>query len=59
MEEDARSGKPLRAAVLRQKVSSGGLPAAGFFAKAAALGYRITDPGTFVQDQRRRLMDAR
>lgn len=56
MEEDARAGKPLRAAVLRQRLSAGQLPAPGFFGKAADLGFRISDHGAFVRDHRRRLM---
>lgn len=55
MEEDARAGRPLRAAVLRQRLSPAQLPAPGFFAKAAALGFRIADPAAFARDHRRRL----
>ncbi|MBL8225313.1 MAG: hypothetical protein JNM50_08285 [Chromatiales bacterium] len=55
MEEDARAGKPLRAAVLRQRLSPGQLPAPGFFEKAAALGYQVSDGEAFAKDQRRRL----
>jgi hypothetical protein len=38
MEEDAAKGRPFRAALLRQRLSPTGLPAPGFFQKAAALG---------------------
>jgi hypothetical protein len=55
MEEDAATGKPLRAALLRQRLSPDGLPAPGFFQKAASLGHDITDPASFVADQRRAL----
>lgn len=55
MEEDARAGRPLRAAVLRQRLSPEELPAPGFFEKAADLGFRISDPGAFARDHRRRL----
>lgn len=55
MEEDAREGKPFRAAVLCQRLSPDRLPALGFFQKAAALGHDPTDPAAFVADQRRRL----
>lgn len=56
MEVDAASGKPLRAAVLCQKLSSQGLPAPGFFLKAHSLGYRFDDLAAFVADHRRRLI---
>jgi hypothetical protein len=55
MEEDARAGKPLRAAVLRQRMSPRQMPAPGFFEKAAELGYQISDTEAFVEDHRRRL----
>lgn len=54
MEQDARTGQPLRAALLAGRLSQG-LPAPGFFAKAAELGYHITDPAAFVADHRARL----
>ncbi len=38
MEEDAASEKPFRAALLRQRLSPEGIPAPGFFQKAAELG---------------------
>ncbi|WP_374643766.1 hypothetical protein [Tabrizicola sp.] len=38
MEADAAAGRPFRAALLRQRLSPEGLPAPGFFLKAAALG---------------------
>ena len=55
MEHDARAGLPFRAALLRQRLSPDGLPAPGFFQKAAALGLAIHDPAAFTVDQRRRL----
>lgn len=44
MEEDARDGRPFRAALLRQRLSPDGHPAPGFFLKAAALGRPDIDP---------------
>ena len=55
MELDARAGKPFRAALLRQRLSPQGLPAPGFFQKAAELGAALDDPAAFVTDQRGRL----
>jgi hypothetical protein len=55
MEEDAARGRPFRAAVLRQRLSPDHLPAPGFFQKASELGADVSDPATFVQDQRQRL----
>lgn len=55
MEADAAQGKPFRAALLRQRLSPEGLPAPGFFQKAADLGADLSDPASFVTDQRRRL----
>jgi hypothetical protein len=55
MEEDARAGRPLRAAVLRQRLSRRQMPAPGFFEKAAELGYQISATEAFVVDHRRRL----
>ena len=55
MEEDTAQGKPLRAALLRQRLSPDGLPAPGFFLKAAELGHPTADPAVFTADQRRRL----
>ena len=56
MEEDARAGKPLRAAVLRQRLSPGQLPAPGFFDKAAGLGFQFSDHAAFARYHRRRLV---
>jgi hypothetical protein len=53
METDAAAGKPFRAALLRQRLSPDGLPAPGFFLKAAELG-RTVDVGA----ERRALFDA-
>jgi hypothetical protein len=55
MEHDARAGLPFRAALLHQRLSPDGLPAPGFFQKAAELGLAIHDPAAFTADQRRRL----
>ena len=43
MEADARAGLPLRAALCEGRFA-GGLPARGFFDKAAELGFDISDP---------------
>jgi hypothetical protein len=55
MEDDARAGRPFRAALLRQRLSPEGDPSPGFFQKAAELGVDIPEPVAFVQDQRHRL----
>lgn len=47
MEEDARAGAPLRAALLEARLGNG-LPARGFFDKAASLGIYPEDPAAFV-----------
>lgn len=57
MEEDSRRGRPLRAALCRAKVGEG-LPARGFFDKAAALGHDVGDPAGFVARQRAGLFKA-
>ena len=54
MEEDARNGAPFRAALMEGRLS-GGLPARGFFEKAAALGCDTSDPEGFVRRERARL----
>lgn len=54
MEEDAATGHPLRAALLEAKLTPG-LPAPGFFAKAAELGLHPDDPAAFVAAQRKAL----
>ena len=51
MERDFAMGHPLRAALCAGRLS-GGLPAPGFFAKAADLGYRMDDPAEFAAKQR-------
>lgn len=51
MEEDAAAGRPLRAALLEARLNNG-LPARGFFDKAASLGLIPEDPARFVQDTR-------
>lgn len=47
MEEDAALGRPLRAAVCAARMGAG-QPAPGFFQKAAALGFDVSDPAGFV-----------
>ena len=55
MESDAAQGQPLRAALCEGRLRQG-LPATGFFAKAASLGYDIGDnPEEFVQRHRQAL----
>jgi hypothetical protein len=55
MEEDTARGHPLRAALLRQRLSPDCLPAPGFFLKAQALGHDTSDPAAFTAGQRRDL----
>lgn len=57
MAEDTAAGRPLRAAVLRGRLS-GDLPARGFFDKAAALGHDVSDPEAFVARHRAALRGA-
>ncbi|MEZ5797435.1 MAG: hypothetical protein R3D63_08225 [Paracoccaceae bacterium] len=57
MEADTAAGAPLRAALCEARLTPG-LPAPGFFAKAAALGHAIGDPAGFVADHRARLSRA-
>lgn len=55
MEIDAAAGLPLRAALCCSRLVQG-LPAPGFFEKAARLGYlEAKDPLNFVQQQRQAL----
>lgn len=54
MEDDARAGRPLRAALCEGRLA-GGLPARGFFDKAAELGFDVDDPAGFVAQHRRAL----
>lgn len=56
METDARAGLPLRAALCEGRLS-GGLPARGFFDKAAELGYDTGDPAAFVARHRAALSE--
>lgn len=52
METDAATGQPLRAALCAGRLAQG-LPAVGFFEKAASLGYNVGDsPEAFVQQHR-------
>ena len=46
MEEDTAACRPLRAALVLSR-AGGGLPARGFFLKAAELGHDIGDPAAF------------
>ncbi len=55
MEEDAALARPFRAAVLEAKLTPG-LPAPGFFQKAAALGVQREDHSAFVMAERKALM---
>ena len=57
MVEDSAAGRPLRAALLRGRLS-GDLPARGFFDTAAALGYDVSDPAGFVAWHRMALRGA-
>ncbi|MCC5957429.1 MAG: hypothetical protein JJU07_15110 [Natronohydrobacter sp.] len=50
MVEDAGAGHPLRAALVLGRTSAG-LPARGFFLKAAELGFDVSDPETFHRAQ--------
>lgn len=52
MDEDARQGSPLRAALCMGRLS-GGLPAQGFFDKAQELGrYDGSDPALWIARER-------
>ena len=51
MEDDARNGRPLRAALCAGRLA-GGLPAKGFFDKAAELGFDVSDQVVFVARHR-------
>ena len=54
MEQDAANGHPLRAVMVVGRFNHG-LPAPGFFAKAAALGLDVADQAGFVAAERARL----
>lgn len=54
MQQDAAAGRPLRAALMRGRLS-GDLPARGFFDAAAALGYDVSDPVAFTLHHRAEL----
>ena len=54
MEQDAMAERPLRAALCQGKLSNG-LPARGFFEKAADLGFDISDPAALVVHHRQAL----
>lgn len=56
MEADTAAGHPLRAALCDARLTPG-LPAPGFFEKAAALGYDLTAPVEFVRRQRHDLFE--
>lgn len=51
MEADAAAGQPLRAALCEARLA-GGLPAPGFFLKAAELGFDVSNPQEFTEIQR-------
>lgn len=51
MAADAAAGQPLRAALCEGRLA-GGLPARGFFEKAADLGFDVSDQAGFVARQR-------
>lgn len=51
MEEDHAKGQPFRAVLCEAKLGNG-LPARGFFEKAASLGRDISDPVAFTQSER-------
>jgi hypothetical protein len=55
MEDDAAAGRPFRAALCAARLSPDGLPAPGFFAKAASLGCPTADSAAMVRDHRARL----
>jgi hypothetical protein len=58
MERDAAKGRPLRAALCAGRLA-GGLPAQGFFDKAAALGrYDGSDPLVWIASERAALFAA-
>lgn len=57
MEADTAAGNPLRAALCEARLTPG-LPARGFFDKAAALGHDVSDPAAFIAKQRQ-LLSAR
>ena len=50
MAQDSAAGRPLRAALVTARNST--LPAPGFFARAADLGFDVTDPEAFTTTQR-------
>lgn len=57
MDEDFASGRPFRAALCEGRLS-GGMPARGFFDKAAALGRDLSDPAKLVATDRAALFAA-
>ncbi len=57
MDADAAAGHPLRAALCEARLAQG-MPAPGFFAKAASLGFDTSDPAAFVAQQRADLFGA-
>ncbi len=56
MEADAALGRPMRAALCEARLG-GGRPAPGFFEKAVALGFDVSDPDRFVKNNRERLFE--
>jgi hypothetical protein len=57
MEEDAALGRPFRAALCEGRLNRG-LPARGFYDKAAELGADVTDPAALVETHRAALFAA-
>lgn len=58
MEDDARAGRPLRAALCAGKLAAG-QPAPGFFLKAAELGFDVSNPENFTEIQRAALAQSK
>ena len=58
MEADAAAARPLRAALCDARLTPG-LPAPGFFAKAAELGFDVSDPARLTAQHRSALFAKR
>lgn len=57
MDQDAAASHPLRAALCEGRLNRG-LPARGFFDKAAELGFDVTDPAGLAESHRAALFAA-
>ena len=57
MQADAAAGRPLRAALCKGRLADG-LPARGFYMKAAELGFDVSEPAAFAAQQRAGLFSA-